>query len=91
MLIGGPQRDDNGYPSWAGISCVDGVTIVPIQFNPATGGMMIDSTTVISFTPTKINTVGETPFIQGVSTADGKTALPFYVNPTNGGVLINLI
>lgn len=89
MLTGGPQRDDNGYPSWAGISCVDGTTIVPIKFNAA-HEMLIDTITVISFTPTPIENAGQTPFKQGVSSADKKTVLPFYVNPSTGAVLANM-
>ena len=84
-----PQRDDNGYPSWAGISCVDGVTIVPIVFN-SNGEMLIDETTIISVVPKHINSGGNTPIKTGVSSADKKTVLPFYVNPSTGAVLVNM-
>jgi hypothetical protein len=83
-----PQRDDNGYPSWAGISCVDGVTIVPIVFN-TNHEMLTDSTTVISVVPAHINSGGNTPIKTGVSSVDKKTVLPFYVNPATGAVLVD--
>ena len=84
-----PQRDDNGYPSWAGLSCVDGVTIVPIQFTAA-NEMKIDTVTVISVVPTHHNSGGQTPIKTGVSSVDKKTVLPFYVNPSTGAVLANM-
>lgn len=84
-----PQRDDNGYPSWAGISCVDGITIVPIVFN-SSHQMLIDTTTVISVVPAHHNSGGETPIKTGVSSSDKKTVLPFYVNPSTGAVLVDM-
>lgn len=85
-----PQRDNNGYPSWAGVSCVDGVTLIPIQFDSVTNAMKIDTVTVISFTPVHKNSGGQTPFVHGVSTANSKVTFPFYVNPATGAVLADM-
>lgn len=86
-----PQKDDNGYGTWFGISSVDGVTPVQIKFNPANKGMKIDTTHTIEFTPPKhFPPVGDNsvPVVKGVSSANAKTILPFYVYPTTGAVLI---
>ena len=84
------RKDDNGYPTMIGISCVDGITPIRIQFNPANGGMKTDTTTVISFVPSSVFPAkddNDYPICKGVSSADKKTILPFYVNPLTGAVL----
>lgn len=86
------QKDDNGYSSLAGISCVDGVTVVPITFNATNRGMTVDTTTVISVTPKAITNkdADDFPVAKGVSTTNSKVVLPWYVNPTTGGVLMDI-
>lgn len=87
------QKDDNGYPTIWGVSCVDGQTLVKIQFNPSNGGLKVDTTTTISYTPPAVYpaTDGQgAPIAKAVSTVDGKTIVPWNVNPTNGAVLITL-
>lgn len=86
------QKDDNGYPSWAGISCVDGVTVVPITFHSANNAMNIDTTTVISVVPRAIvnNDGNDYPVCKGVSSTNSKIILPFYVNPATGAVLADM-
>ena len=87
------RKDDNDYPTIFGLSCVDGVTPTRVQFNPSTGGMVIDQATVISVTPgMKTATDGnDQPVAKGVSSSDSSVVLPWYVNPATGGVLVDLI
>lgn len=83
------QKDDNGYPTIIGISCVDGITPVQVVFNSTNNGMMRDTTTVISVVPQEIKQLDDNsvPIAKGVSSADLKTILPWYVNPATGAVL----
>lgn len=86
------KKDDNGFPTIIGISCVDGVTPVKVQFNPSNGGMKIDGITVISFVPSSIQANmhddNDYPIAKGVSSSDRKTVFPWYVNPATGAVLV---
>ncbi len=85
------KKDDNGFPTMMGISCVDGITPVRITFNPSGGGMKVDSTTVISVVPSSVfqhMDDNDYPIRTGVSSVDGVTVLPWYVNPADGSVLI---
>lgn len=85
------QKDDNGKNTIFGMSCVDGVTPVKVQFG-ADGGMLLDSTTVISVVPREITQLdaNSVPVAKGVSSSDGKTILPWYVNPDTGAVLVDI-
>lgn len=84
------QKDDNGSNTVFGISCVDGVTPIKIQFTPP-GFMKTDTTTVISVVPKEITQLdgNSVPVAKGVSSVDKKTILPWYVNPATGAVLIS--
>ncbi len=86
------QKDDNGYPSWAGISCIDGITPIKITFDSVNGGMNIDTTTVISVVPANIseNDGNGYPVVKGTSIVNNKIVLPWYVNPATGGVLMDI-
>jgi hypothetical protein len=83
------QKDDNYSNAIYGISCIDGVTPVRIQFSSI--GMLVDTTTAISVTPKEITQLdnNSVPVAKGVSSADGKTILPWYVVPSTGAVLTN--
>lgn len=85
------KKDDNAASTWLGVSCLDGETLVRIAINSTNGGMKIDDTSTIGFTPTPEmalykdeNGVG---VVKGVSSVDG-SVLPLFVNPVTGGVLI---
>lgn len=86
------QRDDNGSPTMLGISCVDGITPIRIQFSPLGGGMKIDGTTVISVVPSSVISKdgNGANIMRGVSSSDSSVILPFYVNPSTGAVLIDM-
>lgn len=88
------KKDDNGFPTMFGISCVDGVTPVRIKFNSSNGGMLLDTATVISFVPDPsqalIHDDNDFPVMKGVSSTNHSVILPWYVNPTNGAVLADI-
>lgn len=81
------QKDDNGANCIFGISCVDGVTPVKIQFT--SNGMKVDTTTVISVVPKEITQLdaNSVPVAKGVSSTNAKVILPWYVVPSTGAVL----
>lgn len=85
------RRDDNAVPTWLGVSCVDGVTPIRIAINPATGGVKVDDTTVISVTPAYVGSrdANQVPVKYGISDASSTVMLPVYVNPANGAILID--
>ncbi len=86
-------RDQNGKPAWLGVSCVDRTQLVRIQMDSATGGMGVDATTVISFTPdpkdATLRDANQVGPVCAVSDADDSIVLPLYVNPATGQVLVD--
>lgn len=92
-----PTRDDNGFPLYYGVSDLDGITPVQIQFDttttPGTTVMLVDATTTISFTPATLGTNQNpntiTPFLKATSSADNTTVLPLVVNHSTGAILVS--
>lgn len=82
-------RDNNHVPVLMGLSCIDGVTPIPIATNPLTGAWVVDNVSSIAFSPTAIAPRDENhvPVLMGVSSVDGVTPVPIYVN-VDGEVLI---
>lgn len=82
-------RDDNSVPAWMGISCVDGITPVPIRINAANGGMMVDYVSTISFSPADVaNRDANSVPVRLAQNTSAPGVLPIYVNPATGAVLI---
>jgi hypothetical protein len=80
-------RDDNHVPVKLGVWCVDGVTKIPIAINPANKGIMIDTVSTISYTPTSVNPEDEN-FVD-VMLAQGSDELWYPVNVNvSGGILV---
>jgi len=86
-------RDQNHRPVWLGTSYIDGITPVPIAIDSATGGMMLDTTHTIQFTPSAdldaIRDQNHVPVLMGASSVDG-TPFPVLVDPVTGGVLVDI-
>lgn len=82
-------HDQNFVKAKMGVLCTDGVTPIPIAINPLTGGMMVDSVSVITYNPTNIapRDNNHQPVWLGKSSVDGR-ALPINVN-ASGAVLIS--
>lgn len=89
------MHDDNGYPTWTGLSSVDGVTLVRIKENSATGGMLIDAVTALSggvvVRTCSKNDSNMVPSRTGVSTSNSNVVVPLYVNPATGAVLVDIL
>lgn len=84
------KKDDNGYPSIFGMSCVDGITPIRIALNASNGGVKIDTMTTTSFTPFSVSKMDDNgyPMAKGVSSLNGSIILPWYVNPSTNALLI---
>lgn len=80
-------RDDNHVPAKLGIWCVDGVTKIPIAINPATNGVMVDTTSTISYTPTPIDPRDENFVDVWLATDGSGLCYPINVN-SDGAILI---
>jgi len=83
-------KDDNGFPVIFGVSHLDGITPVQIQFD-SNRHMMVDSTTTIAFNPASVGdhqNTNDYPFAKATSSADDSTVRPWVVNASTGAVLI---
>lgn len=80
-------QDDNGYPLLFGVSHLDGITPVKVQFNPSTRGMKVDDSTSIAFSAS-LNT-RDIRLAKATSSSDDSTVLPWVVNASTGAVLIS--
>ena len=82
-------RDKNHVSVIMATSYLDGVTLVPIQVNSVTNGIVTDMTHTISFTPSPVAIRDEdhVHVLMGVSSVDG-TPCPVYADPVTGGILI---
>lgn len=85
-------RDDNDCPVIWGVSHIDGVTPVQIQFVSGTRLMMVDTTTTIEFDPSIDASVvpNNVKLATATSSADNETVLPWVVNASTGAVLISM-
>ena len=83
-------KDDNGYPTIFGVSHVDGVTPIAIQFD-SSRKMLMDSKTSIQFNPSIVKNQGnnEYPLAKATSSSNNRTVLPWVVNASTGAVLIS--
>jgi len=85
-------KDDNGLPVIFGVSHLDGITPVQIQFVPGTRVMMVDSITSIAFNPALVGdhqNINDYPFAKATSSSDDATVRPWVVNASTGAVLID--
>lgn len=81
--------DQNNIKAKLGVWCVDGITTIPIAIDAATGGVMTDEVSTISYTPTDIDPRDSN--FQGVWMAEDENgrALPINVN-SDGEILVDL-
>lgn len=79
-------RDDNHVPVKLGVWCVDGVTTIPIAINPVNNGVMIDSVSTVSYTPTPVDPDDEN-FVDVMLAQSGGLFYPVNVN-ADGAILI---
>lgn len=83
-------RDDNGNPILWGVSHLDGLTPVQVQFDPVTRVIKVDASTSIAFDPSVKALVvpDNVKLATATSSADNATILPWVVHATTGAVLI---
>lgn len=79
-------RDDNHVPAKLGVWCVDGVTKIPIQVKTSNNGVMVDTTSSISYTPTSVDPQDEN-FVD-VMLAQGSDGLFYPVNVNADGAIL---
>ena len=84
-------HDENRTTVWLAASYLDGTTPVPIQINSSNGGVLIDTTHSIGFTPTPIDPRdnNRVPFVCAVSSTDG-LLYPLFADPATGAILIDV-
>lgn len=86
-------RDDNDTPILWGVSHLDGVTPVQVQFNGSNRGIKVDTTTSIAFNPATVpNTLvvpSNVKLATATSSADNTTIRPWVVNASTGAVLVS--
>ncbi len=82
-------HDQNRVKAKLGVWCVDGVTLIPIAIDPVGGGLMVDTTSTIGFTPGSIDFRDENyqPCWMATNDDDG-TTIPIFVN-ADGAILIS--
>lgn len=82
-------HDQNWVKAKLGVLCTDGVTLVPIAVDAATGGVMIDTTSTIGFTPGSIDFRDQNyqPCWMARNSVDG-TTIPIFVN-AQGAILVS--
>lgn len=85
------KKDDNFVQPLYGVSHLDGVTPVPVTFDPSTRVMMVDTTTTIAFDPSvdASRTDNDLPIAKATSSDDNITVRPWVVHATTGAVLID--
>lgn len=84
-------REQNRHAIWWGVSSTDGVTLVPIQIDSATGYLKMEIGTstmsVMSALPTAIPREGNRiPCLAGQSSANATVFIPVSVNPATGAI-----
>ncbi len=89
-------RGDNDEPIIWGVSHVDGITPVQIQFDPTTRAVMTDAVTEIEFdpevnaqvVPSNVNLAKATASENSSYTTANQTIRPWVVNADTGAILI---
>lgn len=82
--------DQNFVRSKLGVWCVDGTTLIPIAIDSSNGGLKVDTTSTIGFTPGSIDFRDENykPCWMAENSVDG-TPIPIFVN-SDGAILVDI-
>jgi len=82
--------DENRIPVLLALSYVDGTTLVPIQINSTTGGVVIDNTHSVSTAARDAaRDENHVPTLMGVDSVSGNP-IPVFADPVTGGVLVDV-
>lgn len=84
-------QDNNYVQAKIGVLCTDGITLINIAIDTVTGGMQIDTTSTIGFTPGSIDFRNQNyrPCWLATNSVDG-TTIPIFVNSA-GAILVDMI
>lgn len=82
-------HDQNWVKAKLGVLCTDGITLIPIAIDPATGGLTTDTVSTIGFTPGSIDFRDQNyqPCWMAQNSVDG-TPIPIFVN-ASGAILVS--
>jgi len=82
-------HDENRIKVWLAASYLDGTTPVPIQIDNSNGGVKIDTTHTLGFTPTPIDPrdANHSPFV--LCYGDDGNVYPLFADPSTGAILMN--
>ena len=83
-------HDQNRVKAKLGVWCVDGRTLIPVAVDAALGGMKMDTTSTIGFTPGSIDFRDQNyqPCWMMTNSVDG-SPIPLFVN-ADGAVLVDM-
>lgn len=83
-------RDENDYPIIWGVSHLDGITPVQVQFDPVLRLIKYDTVTAIAFDPSVDASMvpSNITLAKATSSADNETIRPWVVNASTGAVLV---
>lgn len=84
-------HDQNRVKVGLALSYIDGVTLVPVTFSSSNGGLVIDTTHTIGFTPTQIARRDNNflPQLMGTNSVTG-APFPLLADPVTGGILVDI-
>ncbi len=83
-------HDQNRVKAKLGVWCEDGRTLIPIAIDPSNGGMLMDTTSSIGFTPGSIDFRDDNYQPCWMATnSDTGVPIPIFVN-ADGAVLVDL-
>jgi hypothetical protein len=82
-------RDNNHQPVLLGVLFSDGVTLVPIKIDAATGGIAVNTSDTIGFTPDQdaLEDGNYVPNVLAQDSTDATKRCPIYVD-ADGAVLV---
>jgi len=85
-------RDNNGIPVALATSNADGVTVLPMQVDPTTHGIILDDNTTGTDKSPNSNAKrdqNQVPVMMGVSSVDGVSRVALYIDSATGKLLLN--
>lgn len=83
-------HDENRVKVWLAVSYLDPTVTVPIQISSTNGGVKIDTTHTISFTPDQI-AIRDEDWKQVVMGEDENgNPCPLFADPATGAILIDM-
>ena len=84
-------RDENRITTLLALSYVDGTTLVPVEIDSTTGGVMVDITNSVSTAAMNAaRDQNHRTTLMGVDSVSGDP-IPLFADPVTGGILIDVV